>query len=405
MERIFHKIIKLPDVKNLMREVISNSRYNTVNIPLIIENNYFVNDNYALFLLIDSLLKFDIIIEDEKLIKDYVSQLKRIFKRMNNYQDINKGINSLIGKTTAKKLNIVNYKTPEAKEKILSYIYKKYIVEGYFYYGFSSTYKKELEESGIKKAGFILDSRLDDINTILKKYEKKDIIKRVESDITDNIVVASYFSFLGPDYLEKLANSSIFQHKNYDKSCFYKKDVIIFKENLEKYCKNKHLQAEEKITVINNFLDTWNEERINTSHGCIALIKRSSLKRNFLKNIEEILKGSKKVELSSSIAMIMESRYNSYNLETDIPINDLEIIDIPSYKCMVEEIEEEIIIDYDDKELDNLKITIENTNERKKTNAYGYATLSMLLGLLLISLGITMTIIAQKIGRWSKWLK
>ena len=43
MERMFSKIIKRDDVKKLMSEVINDTRYNDVNIPLPIENIYFIN--------------------------------------------------------------------------------------------------------------------------------------------------------------------------------------------------------------------------------------------------------------------------------------------------------------------------------------------------------------------------
>lgn len=407
MERMFSKIIKRDDVKKLMSEVINDTRYNDVNIPLPIENNYFINNNYALFLIMDALLKFDIIIDDYRFIEDYVCQLKRIMKRMNDYQDINKGINTLIGKTCGRKLNLNNYKSNDVKEKILRYIYKKYVVEGYFYYGFSSTYKNEIEYEGITKSGFRLDSRLDDVNNILKDYEKKDIIKRVESDITDNFVVASYFAFLGPDYLEKMANSGIFNDKCYDKSCFYTKNVNTFRNNLSLYCDKKHMKYDEKATVINNFLDTWNESMISNSHGCIAFIKRSQMNRNFLKDIEDIIIGSRDVDLYSSIAMIMESRYSSYELDGDISSLFFEIVDIPSYQYIIGEIEEEIEIIYDDNGLDDLKIIVEDQennfdNKKEKfqnSNSYGFTSVFMLVGLLLISLGSTITIIIKALGR------
>ena len=225
MTKLFAKIMERSDTKYLIKEVLNNERYSKLKISLPFTNNYFMDHHYAIFLVMDALIKFDIIIEDENLIEEYIGNLKRIIKKMNTYQEISKGINLLIMKMVAKQLNISNYKLNESKEKILHYIYEKYIIEGYFYYGISSSNKKEVSFSGIKKEGFILDFRLDEINEILKKYERRDIIKRVESDITDNFIIACYFAFLGPDYLEKFATSGIFNDKDYDTSCFYTKDV------------------------------------------------------------------------------------------------------------------------------------------------------------------------------------
>lgn len=398
MARLFTKIIGRSDAKLLIKEVLNNERYSKLEISLPFTNNYFMDHHYAIFLVMDALIKFEIIIEDENLIEEYIGNLRRVLKKMNTYQEISKGINLLIIKETAKQLNISNYNLNSSKEKILRHIYEKYIIEGYFYYGISSSNKKEINFSGIKKEGFILDSRLSEINEILKRYEQRDVIKKLESDITDNFIIACYFAFLGPDYLEKFATSGIFNEKDYDTSCFYTKDVRLFKKNLDQYISNKNMTNEEQATIINHFMDIWKEDNISNSHGCIAFIKRSNLKRNYLKDIEEIITSSKDKDILESVAMILESRYGSYDLEADLSPLSFEVIDIPSYKSILDQ--EQLITK---EEIEELKITSFTRNNQEKITklnktSYGFASVFMLAGLLLISIGVTAMIVISKLG-------
>ncbi len=394
MERLFYKIIERDDVKRLISEITVNNRYKNINIPMTLDNNYYFDDKYALFLLLDSIIKYDIIINSEKYIEEYVSQLRRLFKRISSYQDITKGINKTLANICLKILELSNHKTSENKEKILRYIYKKYIVEGYFYYGFSSCSSNEIDFSGIKKEGFILDSRLDEVNSILKKYENKDIIKRVKSDITDNFVVASYYAILGPDYLEKIATSQIFAKDCYNKSCFYTKDINTIISNMKTYIKNKHLTKEEENIIVNNLYNVLTEENINNSNGIIAFIKRSYINKNYLKNIEEIIEGSKDLDIENSISMIMESRYSSYELDNDILPLYLEYLSLPRYQelCNINITNnnyETIIIEESDTSLEQ-----KNTQETKKvSNTYGFISIFMLLLLILIVIVVVLLII------------
>lgn len=391
MERLFYKIIKRDDVKKLISETIANNRYKNVSIPMTLDNDYYFDDKYALFLLLDSIIKYDIIISSEKYIEEYINQLRRLFKRISSYQDITKGINKILVSICLKILELSNYKTPENKEKILRYIYKKYIVEGYFYYGFSSCASNEIDFSGIKREGFILDSRIDDINSILKRYENKDVIKRVKSDITDNFIIASYYSILGPYYLEKIASSQLFTKDCYDKNCFYTKDINMLIANMKIYIKNKHITKEEENIIINNLYNVLTEENVSNSNGVIAFIKRSYINKNYLKNIEEIIEGSKDLDIENSISMIMESRYSSYELDSDILPLYLEYLYFPKYQelCSINEVNipcETIVIEEND-------INSKAEKIKKVNNTYGFISAFMLLLLILIVIIVVLLII------------
>lgn len=398
MMSLFSKIINREDVRSLMDEVINRECYNKLTVSFPLANNYFIDQHYALFLLMDAFGKFDIIIGDYNYFDEYLRYLKRTFKKMNTYQDISKGINLAISKIVSRILNINNSKSNESKEKILRYVYKKYIVDGYFYYGLSSSEKREVSFSGIKKDGVILDSRLSEVNNILKKYEDKDIIKRVVSNLTDNFMIACYYSFLGPVYLEELAVSGIFKDKCYNSNCFYTKDVRTFKDNLEKYISNKRMNSEERALVINNLLDVWKENNVSSSHGCIAFIKRSSINRNYLKDIEEIISNSCDMDLNEAMAMILESRYGSYDIDSDILTSDFELLDIPSYRFIINDCSIDDNMDTSALKIDYVDDSGSNNFVQKVSLSHGYISVFMLAGVLLISVGVILTFVVGNLG-------
>ena len=157
------------------------------------------------------------------------------------------------------------------------------------------------------------------------------------------------------------------------------------------------MTTEEQITIINHFMDIWKEDNISNSHGCIAFIKRSDLKRNYLKDIEEIISCSKDKDILESVAMILESRYGSYDLEEEISPRSFEIMDIPSYKSILDQ--EQTTTQEEIEELKTISpVKIQEKLTKINKTSYGFASVFMLAGLLLISIGVTAMIVISKLG-------
>ncbi len=163
---------------------------------------------------------------------------------------------------------------------------------------------------------------------------------------------------------------------------------------MKTYIKNKHLTKEEENIIVNNLYNVLTEENINNSNGIIAFIKRSYINKNYLKNIEEIIEGSKDLDIENSISMIMESRYSSYELDNDILPLYLEYLSLPRYQelCNINITNnnyETIIIEESDTSLEQ-----KNTQETKKvSNTYGFISIFMLLLLILIVIVVVLLII------------
>ena len=78
----FSNMLNKESIRNLIKEVITNKVYNDIDIPIPLENNYFINNNYGLLLIMDALIKYDIIIEDNEYLSSFVEDLRLIIKKM-----------------------------------------------------------------------------------------------------------------------------------------------------------------------------------------------------------------------------------------------------------------------------------------------------------------------------------
>lgn len=388
--------LKRSDVRTFLQQLITQDRYKKIAPPESLKNNYYLEDKYAFFLAIDALSKFEQIIDDDDLVDEYIEQLERIFKKFNHYNEIKKGIYSLVGKIVGAKLNITNPHLPSNREKILRYIYEKYIVNGYFYFGFSSNYINELSFVGIRKDGFLLDPKLVKINQIFRKTSDLNLFSdnSFNISITDNIIIAFYYALLSPDYLSRLVTSPYLKDDKYDKECFYTKDIVKIKENLLQLSNDRKLNAEDKNFVINTFIDVYSNDNVNELIPCIATIKRSSIGKNALKDIEEIIK-NKEDSLITSISLILESRYHSYEITNDILPFAIEITEIPSYNEFILGKNSFAIVNKKvNLNEDELKIDEESITRNKEVNSYGAVSIAI-IGAVLIVVGIIITIILQ----------
>ena len=391
-EKMFLKSLEQDYVRSFLQQLLTQDRYQKITIP---ENlvNLRVERKYAFFLALDAIIKFNQIIDDEQLLVDYITQLNRLFKKFTNYSDIKTGINSLLAKIVAVKLNIYNSHSYENREKILRFIYDKYIVHGYFYFGFSSNHINELTFVGLRKDGFLLDSKLEVINQILNKTMVDDLFEYHNTSITDDFTVALYEAFTSPDYITCLANKTIYKTKLND-DCFYTKDIMGLKEQLLQITKNQRLNNQDSVTIINNFIDICKQDNISNIKPCLAFIKRSAIGKNQLKDIEEIIKNDEE-SLEGAISLILDSRYTSFYPKEDLLPYTFTLETIPKFndfvfgKTSFAILNEDININEEE-----LKMADNTITSNVKVNSYGAVSFAI-IGLILIMVGILISIFLQ----------
>ena len=183
---------------------------------------------------------------------------------------------------------------------------------------------------------------------------------------------------LSPSYISDLSTSSYLKSKKYNKDCLFSKNLDEIRNNLLTLSKEKRLNNKDTSDVINNFVETYSSDKVNNTKPCIALIKRSTILKNELKDIQEII-NNKDESIASSLSLIMESRYNSYEIENDIAPSEilLPILDIILVlKSVSEDCNEPKLISYLlDRSDKNTDILLINNN----TCSYNNGTVSNII--------------------------
>lgn len=380
--------LKYNYVRNFLLALLTQDRYKKITPPESLIEDYQIGERIAFFLGLDAVIKYDQIICEEKYLETYIEQLQRIFKKLQNGEDIRLGIYQELGRIVSKKINV----DIDNHKDILRYIYNKYIVEGYFYFGCSSNYKNEIDCIGIRKDSFKFDDRLLEINKIINKISNKTLFYNDRVTLTDDISVSLYNAFLSPNYVTNLVGNSIIGNKKNNLECFYKKDIAKIKELLLKTLNYLTINNNDKITIIKSFIDIY-METINT-RPCIARIKRSYLNKNKLKDIENILI-NRDDNLGQLIALILESRYSSLNIKEDIMPENIETIVLPTYnefllgKSNFTLLTTEMKVNKEDLEINDSII-----KNNVKVNSYGSVSFAI-IGVLLIIIGVLLSVLLK----------
>lgn len=380
---MLNKILNRDDVLSFLKELVTEDVYLNKDIPNKIYGEKINKTEYPLYTFIDAVVKYCIIIEDIELFDNYLDQLKRIIKKVESHNDIQMGVIKLLIKYVSHKLNLTDLDNTNNKKKIIDFFYNKYIVEGYFYHSFPSIYKSNVSKNGVNN--YTLPEELIEIDSILNKYKIEGLFTE-EFDrgnhisITDSLFMAYFYAVSAPYYLEEISinldrskktNDKAYMLKNYDKC----------KNNINEVIKRKEMKEKDKNILMDFFNREWERLDISNSIPITAMIKRKYINKNSLSNYNEILEKSINLDISSSIKKIFESRYNEENINISIPADKLELIELPNIKELCKEKEK--------------KVTNEDNNTSNDIihNEEGNATVVALIGILLITLGVTVTII------------
>ena len=199
---------------------------------------------------------------------------------------------------------------------------------------------------------------------------------------------------LSPSYISDLSTSSYLKSKKYNKDCLFSKNLDEIRNNLLTLSKEKRLNNKDTSDVINNFVETYSSDKVNNTKPCIALIKRSTILKNELKDIQEII-NNKDESIASSLSLIMESRYNSYEIENDIAPSEIRIIELPEYSEFLLGLSNFTIVNKNiDIVQDDFKISEEDIIKNKEVNAYGAVSVAI-VGSILIIAGLIISVILK----------
>lgn len=385
LERIF----KRRDVLEFVDEVISSSNYHNKVSSYYDRYENFYGSSCALFLFFDALYKYKIIIDDESYLNEYIMQVRKLLKKLDDVNDINDGINKVIGKICALKLGLSDREDDLAKEYIIKYIYDKYIVKGYVFHGLPSIYKEQILKFGmIPEQYHNTYDKFIEINRIFSKNEMENIMnKNFNEDyvsFTDNFALGCFYAFASPMYFYRLVGDSGINSKNYDKLAYFKNDYFGCFNNLNLLMKKAKLNDSQKKIVMRSCFEEWRLLKTDISTVSIIMIKRSLVGVDSLKEIDEIVNNSSSCDLGTSIGKIFNACNNKIEVRQKINPSDIKFININNYKA---------IMAYKKKMLEDVRNRQDSYNSDKIVNAYGKASILMLMGSILITLGVIITII------------
>ncbi len=380
---MLNKFLNRDDVIKFIKELATEDVYLNKDIPNKIYGEKINKTEYPIYTFVDAIFKYYIIIDDIELFDNYLDQLKRIMKKVESHNDIQMGVIKLLIKYASHKLNLTDLDNHNNKKKMIEFFYNKYITEGYFFHSFPTIYQKDVSENGINN--YTLPEGLTEIDSILSKYKIEGLFteefdRGTHISITDSLFMAYFYAVSAPYYLEEIS-INLDRSKKTDDKAYMLKDYDKCKNNINEVIKRKEIKEKDKNQIIDFFNREWERLDIGNSIPITSMVKRKYLNKNSLSNYNEILEKSINLDISASIKKLFESRYNEENINISIPSNKLEIIELPNIVELCKSKEKKVTKDED------------NISNSIVYNETGNATVVALIGILLITLGVTVTII------------
>ena len=377
---LFSSIFENAEVVRLLSKISTNPRYYDKRKKDSINYEKFSGLEQPIFLAIDSLLKYQILIGDEKYLIDYLRHLDLLWYKIDNFHDISEGISKILVKFCARKLGFKN-KLEEHRREILEYIYQKYVVEGYFFHAVSDVYVSKIKEVGFTPQQY--ENYYSEFLDIQKKYPAFFADMDFTHDyisFTDDFMMACYYAVYSPIYFSSFLASTVSKSKKVVLNSYARRDYIGCFHTLHCFLKNREL-ADDVVKEIEDLCNNqWKLLRQNEAHPTIMVVKRSFFSRNSFQGIEDIFQ-NKKEELSVLASQIMDSRFHSFNWNQVIPSSEIMFVEIPYSKFVV------------DPFLKEDKIDVVFLEKEDDSNENGKVSLLLLLGSIFILLGVLLTII------------
>lgn len=359
-------------------------------------------NQYSLMIIMDFLIKYNIIIKDLVNFPYCIEELRKITSCYSDHKELVIWCNSLLGELIRVKLKLTDKTSYENKRKILVYLYEKYIVNGYMFHSFPSTFKDLVEEKGLDPKDYIYPVfYMKKLYYIFKNHKYDDMIPKYLLEqitsiaMTDSPAMAYYYAFRSPQYFCELTATSKYykDKKEYDKEAYYRKDKEACKNNLVLLAKHLNMTDKEEETVLTAFEKQWDILDASNSLPQIAFISRKEVGKDKLNDIDDILHKARVEDLVIGIARITDSRYAHVKRYSALLPLTFTVKTFPSYR----EVKNNKFIEKKETVKEEKQENLTDYSSRYE-KSYGYASIFSMLGLLFISLGCTLIIILRYYG-------
>ena len=383
------ELINRDDVRDFMQILKTNDRYFSKEVRSFAGRKVTVSDELALYIFYQALYKYQVLFDDVYMFDEYLKQLDKFYKNIDNFDDLIVSINKLLGKLLAVKLDIKNLEQEESKEILIKYVYDRYIVDGYYIHGFNTSYSKLIEEHGFNPEEY--ENYYDRFNEANKIFAKYNVINIIDKDFskkttafTDDFLMACYYSTYGPSFFSSfLANEDYFGKRTKEDG-YLIDDYNLTIRNLKRFMDNNLFKEDDKKFILDLVKDEWDLLHRDDKKISLLLVKRSILSDKHI-NINDYLNSEE--DLYDIIDSILSPKKGIINCTDSISPEDITIITLDTY--------------YDDKnkisheeayqaELEKYRMEQEN---KEFMDTYGAASILLIAGSLLITLGVIVTII------------
>lgn len=334
----------------------------------------------ALFNFYDALYKFKVVIDDMNLFDNFIVDLEKLYKRIDNFQDVSMGINKLICKLVAEKLNIKYIDDDLSKKEIISYVYNRYIVDGYYVYGFNNLYSNNIKSHGFVPEECNNFQNMIEINKIFAKYGINDFFdydfSKNEIYYTDSFLMGCYYSLYYPTYFYNSLVNSPFFDSDVGEDISLKDSYSSLRRSLKRFINSINISDKEENFIIKSIDNYWKGLH-NNKNMSLLLVKRRFIEST-KNSMDEFINNDE--DVYENVDRILNSKYSSISSNRTLYKN-FEVLDLKYFKEF-----NSILIDDSTKEetfIDKFEID----------NAYGRVSILIIVGSLLISLGVIVTIV------------
>ena len=361
-------------VLNFIKEIKNNKCYYDKSLSL--DYPFPVSYEFSLYTFYDALLKYKIIIDDMDYFTTYIDQLHKLYRKIDNFDELRFNIHKLIVRIVVNYYDIVDIKG-EGRDEVIQIIYRKYIENGYYFHGIHRYYKEDIEKNGfVPEYYFNYYDRFMKINDIFKKYTRmKPILKDFdlkEVSFCDDFLLGCYYSMYSPFYFfQFLTNHSIMKKKITDD--YLRDRVIHYNSFLKKYMDNHLFDEKDKKYILDLVQDEWNLLKNKEKGICIIGIPRNMIKNDAVpidKYIQSLY------DVYEVVDRILSSKYNNIKVKKTFSSDMIQMISLPPF--------------YDRKKDNSIQVK-KSYDSCSGLNKYGNTSLLFLLGILFISLGIILS--------------
>ena len=401
-------IFKKDSVKKFFNDLVNGTVYKKKDIPYTISDEKMDVTYYAILMGLDAIIKYEIIIKKEDFFDSYLQEVQLLLRKVDNHNELKTGINKLIVNYCQKLLNLKNITTYENKEIILKHVYNKYIVNGYFYHSFPSIFLDEVNNNGLAVSNYNYEiNSLKEVNKIFEKYNIKNVFSKdlnAESPLltlTDSSFMASYYAYHCPYFLNELAVDLLPKDNNYEIDAFFLKNYKKCRKNLSFYLRKSDILLNDNLKILEFFDKEWNLFKVENLKPVVCFIKRSVVGNNSLNDLNQIMGNIDKDDLIVSVNKILETRFNNEVVKKDISRLSFEIVSLPTLKELGFNLQKEEIVENSFIEDEQIEVLTEDKSDNSNNNLvnydfinnYGNITIVALIGVLLITIGVTVMII------------